>query len=59
MKLTRGIYLTDYGNAAYVSGPRAKLARDIDAGERIPIECVTDKRIRRVEKGDEPNDCML
>ena len=31
----RGIYETEYGNAAYVSGPKAKTAWDLDMAERI------------------------
>lgn len=38
--MKRGIYLTVYGNAAYVSGPNAKTAKDLDMGERIPITMV-------------------
>ena len=44
---TRGIYETEYGNAAYVSGPRAKTALDIDMGERIPMCMVTLRWIGR------------
>ena len=36
----KGIYLTHWGNAAYVSGPKAKTAWDLDMAERIPIDCV-------------------
>jgi hypothetical protein len=48
----RGIYETEYGNAAYVSGPKAKTAWDIDGGQRIPIESVTHKFLRPVSKGE-------
>ncbi len=44
--MTRGIYETTYGNAAYVSGPRAITAFDLDMAERIPISEVTDKLVR-------------
>ncbi len=50
----RGIYYTDYGNAAYVSGPKAKTAFDLDMQERIPIMLVTDRWIRPAEPGDSP-----
>ena len=53
--MQRGIYETDYGNAAYVSGPSAKTAYDLDMGERIPIDCVTPKFIRKAEVTDRPN----
>ena len=47
--LRRGIYLTTYGNAAYVSGPSAKTAFDLDMGKRIPLSEVTDTFVRKVE----------
>ena len=53
MKL-RGIYETTYGNAAYVSGPRAIRAYDLDMGEWVSISLVTNKFIRRAEEGDRP-----
>ena len=56
MALKRGIYETDYGNAAYVSGPKAKSAYDLDMGERVPIEVVTDKWLRKAEPSDKPSD---
>lgn len=46
----RGIYETSYGNAAYVSGPNAKTAMDLDMGERIPITEVTTKRLRDADE---------
>ena len=52
--MTRGIYETSYGNAAYVAGPRAKTAWDLGMQEKIPIEEVTRKRIRDAEEGDKP-----
>ena len=55
MILKRGIYETEYGNAAYVSGPKAKSAYDLDMGERIPMSQVTDKWIRKAEDGDRPS----
>lgn len=39
-KLRRGLYDTEYGNTAYVSGPAAKTAKDLDAGERIPVTMI-------------------
>ena len=53
--LKRGIYETVYGNAAYVSGPKAKTAFDLDSAERIPIEMVTPKFIRKAEPSDSPS----
>lgn len=52
--MKRGIYRTEYGNAAYVSGPKAKTAYDLDMGERIPIEMVTGEFIRNAGPGDSP-----
>lgn len=49
----RGIYETSYGNAAYVSGPKAKTAYDLDMGERIPLyEVNLNKFLREAENGD-------
>ena len=48
----RGIYETTYGNAAYVSGPKAKIAYDLDMGERVPMSEVTDKFLREAEPTD-------
>lgn len=45
MGLKRGLYETEYGNVAYVSGPHAKTAKDLDSGDRIPIALVTTKRM--------------
>jgi hypothetical protein len=51
--MLKGIYETWYGNAAYVAGPKAKTAYDLDMGERIPIEEVSaDKFIRKADKGE-------
>lgn len=50
--MKRGIYETSYGNAAYVSGPKAKSAFDLDMGERIPISEVTPKLLRKAEDAD-------
>ena len=52
--MKRGIYETDYGNAAYVSGPKAKIAYDLEMGERVSIDVVTDKWIRKAEPSDKP-----
>jgi hypothetical protein len=46
MKHKKGVYETTWGNAAFVSGPNAKSAWDLDMGERIPIAAVTFKWIR-------------
>ena len=53
--LSKGIYETEYGNAAYVSGPNAKSAWDLDMAERIPISMVTSKFLRRAEPTDTPS----
>lgn len=50
--MKKGIYETEYGNAAYVSGPKAKTAYDLDMAERIPISMVTPKFIRKAEAND-------
>lgn len=34
----QGIYETDYGNACYVSGPKARRAWDLDAACWVPLE---------------------
>jgi hypothetical protein len=52
--MKRGIYETNYGNAAYVSGPSAKTAYDLDMGVRIPLSMVTTKFIRKAEPQDQP-----
>lgn len=49
MKLVPGVYETDYGNAAIVEDWDDELAWDIDMGEDIPIEMVTNKFIRSLE----------
>lgn len=51
----KGIYETAYGNAAYVSGPKAKTAYDLDTAERIPITEVTEKFLRKADPQDSPN----
>ena len=50
--MTRGVYKTEYGNAAYVSGPSAKTAFDLDMGERIPMGLVTNELLRKAEPED-------
>ena len=55
LKLRRGIYQTEYGNAAYVSGPNAKTAYDLDMGEAIPIAMVVPVLIRKAEPTDRPS----
>lgn len=55
MGLKRGIYETEYGNAAYVSGPKAKTAFDLDSAERIPMVLVTSRWIRKAEPEDRPS----
>lgn len=52
--MKKGIYRTTYGNAAYVSGPCAKYAFDLDTGERIPVSEVTTEFIRKAEPTDTP-----
>lgn len=54
MILKRGIYETVYGNTAYVSGPKAKTAYDLDSAERIPIEMV-ERWIRDAKPTDLPS----
>lgn len=54
MIFRRGIYATEYNNNAYVSGPTAKRAWDMDQQEWIPIELVTDQFVRKAEPGDGP-----
>jgi hypothetical protein len=53
--MKRGIYETEYGNAAYVSGPKAKTAYDLDSAERIPMALVTSKLLRKAEPTDKPS----
>lgn len=53
--MKRGIYETEYGNAAYVSGPSAKSAWDLDMQARIPICEVTAKFIRPACPEDRPS----
>lgn len=50
----RGIYETIFGNTCLVSGPTAKTAWDLDAAERIPMELVGHKFIRKAEPSDSP-----
>lgn len=52
---TRGIWETVYGNAAYISGPSAKTAWDLDMQERIPWHQLTNKFLRKAEPGDGPS----
>ena len=51
-KLKPGIYETIYGNAAIVKNWDSKTAFDIDMRERVPIEIVTNKYIRKIESYD-------
>jgi hypothetical protein len=53
--MPKGIYETVYGNAAYVSGPKARTAYDLDMAERIPMSMVTNKFLRKAEKYDIPS----
>lgn len=54
--MKRGVYETSYGNAAYVSGPKAKTAYDLDMAEKIPISEVNpEKFIRKAESTDSPS----
>ena len=50
--MKKGIYETIYGNAAYVSGPQAKTAYDLDMAEVISIKLVTDKFLRKATAHD-------
>lgn len=53
--MKKGIYETYYGNAAYVSGPNAKTAWDLDMGEKMPISEVNpNKFIRPAKPTDTP-----
>jgi len=52
LTVRRGVYLTTYGNAAYVSGPKAKTAWDLDMGERVPVSEITTTFLREAEPGD-------
>lgn len=52
--MKRGIYETIYGNAAYVSGPSAKWAWDLDMAERIPLSMLTKKLLRPANENDTP-----
>jgi len=47
-----GVYETEDGNAAGVRSWSSKTAYDLDMGERIPIDMVTDKFIRDLESED-------
>lgn len=49
--MPKGVYETEYGNAAFVSG---EYAYDLDMGEEIPLSMVTGDRIRDAEPGDDP-----
>jgi hypothetical protein len=53
--LKRGVYETTYGNAAYVSGPKASTAWDLDMAERVPMSEVTAKFLRKAEPSDTPS----
>ena len=48
--MKRRVYETFYGNAAYVSGPKAKFAFDLDTGEKIPISEVNPAKFIRRER---------
>lgn len=54
--MTRGVYMTSYGNPAYVAGPHVTTAWDIQMQERIPISEVNPRRwLRKAERGDAPS----
>ena len=57
--LKKGIYETTYGNAAYVNGPKAKTAFDIDAAEVIPISEVTSRFLRAAKPTDASDVAIL
>ena len=48
-----GIYETFWGNAAVVKSWESKVAWDLDMGEFVPIELVSDTFIRPIEQADE------
>ena len=48
-----GIYETFWGNAAVIKSWKAKKVWDLDMGEFIPIELVSDTFIRPIEQADE------
>lgn len=48
--MPRGYYDTEYGNTAYVSGPNAKTAKDLDMGERIPLSMLLPETHRKPAK---------
>ena len=48
-----GVYETFWGNAAIVKSWRSKEVWDLDMGEFIPIEQVSDIFIRPIEQADE------
>jgi len=50
--MKRGVYLTIYGNNAVVSGPKARRGWDLDMGEWVPIDAITDEFIRKAEPED-------
>jgi hypothetical protein len=54
--MKKGIYETIYGNAAYVSGPNAKSAWDLDMAERVPLNVITDKFLRPATEHDRGRD---
>ena len=49
--LKRGLYETEWGNTAYVSGPNATTAKDLDMGERIPIMLIIPETWQPAPKG--------
>jgi hypothetical protein len=49
----RGVYETEYGNAAVVKHSKAKYAYDLDMGEKVPIETVTYKFLRPLDQWDD------
>ena len=52
--MRRGIYETEYGNAAYVSGRAgSRTAFDLDMRQVIPLEMVTEKFLREADEGEE------
>ena len=47
-----GIYETFWGNAAVIKSWKAKKVWDLDMGEFVPIELVSDIFIRPIEQAD-------
>ena len=53
--MKKGIYRTVDGGSAFVSGPKAINAFDLDSGQTIPLSEVTVVFIRKAEHYDYPS----